>query len=252
MLSAKPRGTTNIVEEIYLDLRHRILVGELKPGARLSGERELAGRYKTNRNTLREAIRKLEHAKLVKVRHGQGVTVADFRRSGTLELIGPFLAIAPDPGESMRVLLDLLTARLHILEMAVSLAAQRADAEDTARLRHLAQAQTSLFDAEDRSALVHGELGFVEALVDASHSLAVRWIANTLLEVYRGLTEPITELWVLEKTYPAYLRDLLYAIERHDAKLALEATRDYYARADERLLKMLELPEPPPARPGRS
>src|SRR5574341_1094738 len=73
----------NIADTIFAELRRKILSGELKAGERLSGERELAIKYGTNRNTLREAVRKLEQARLVTVRHGQGVTVADFRRTPT-------------------------------------------------------------------------------------------------------------------------------------------------------------------------
>ena len=65
--------------------------GALKPSERLPGERELAAQYGTNRNTLREAVRMLEQARLVTVRHGQGVTIADFRKTGTMELLPPFL-----------------------------------------------------------------------------------------------------------------------------------------------------------------
>ena len=50
-------------------MRRRILAGELAPGERLPGERELAAEHSTNRNTLREAVRRLEQARLVTVIH---------------------------------------------------------------------------------------------------------------------------------------------------------------------------------------
>src|ERR1700754_4506776 len=86
----------NIAQHIFEDLRRQILGGELSPGERLLGERELATRYGTNRNTLREAVRKLEQTRLVSVRHGRGVSVTDFRRAGTLELLSPYLQSGPD------------------------------------------------------------------------------------------------------------------------------------------------------------
>src|SRR6476619_3503456 len=98
----------NIADTIFVELRRKILCGELKAGERLSGERELATKYGTNRNTLREAVRKLEQARLVTVRHGQGVTVADFRKTGTLELLSPFLEHSPDLVESAHLLEDIL------------------------------------------------------------------------------------------------------------------------------------------------
>src|SRR5882724_4899428 len=96
--------TSNIANTIFVELRRKILSGELKAGERLAGERELATKYGTNRNTLREAVRKLEQARLVTVRHGQGVTVADFRKTGTMELLSPFLETARDLSEIVHLL----------------------------------------------------------------------------------------------------------------------------------------------------
>jgi DNA-binding FadR family transcriptional regulator len=115
---------------VYEALLERILSDGLKPGERLPSERELSATWKASRNTLREAIRRLEHARLVSTRHGQGVTVLDFRRTGTLELMGAFLQYAKDDAERAAVLLDLLEPRLHIIEQLVVLAARRATAED--------------------------------------------------------------------------------------------------------------------------
>jgi DNA-binding FadR family transcriptional regulator len=70
---------SNIAVTIFKDLRRQILNGELSPGERLPGERELAAKSGTNRNTLREAVRRLEQSRLITVRHGQGVTVAGFQ-----------------------------------------------------------------------------------------------------------------------------------------------------------------------------
>ncbi len=234
---------SGIVERVFVDLRLKILKGELAPGVRLPAERELAAQHQTNRNTLREAIRKLEHAHLVTVRHGQGVTVSDFRRTGTIELIGPFLAAAQNQQEGLQVLLDLLAVRLHILELAVALAARRAKPRDLQRLADIVVTQLQAFNDSDRASLARTELEFLDAVVEAAHSLAVRWVANTLLDVYRQLSEPIADLWVIEPTFPDYLKALLEAFARNDPDAALKATHDYYQRSDERLLELLELPK---------
>lgn len=60
---------------IAADLRVLIESGELTAGQKLPSERDLAARYRTARNTAREAIRLLEVAGLVDVEHGRGVFV---------------------------------------------------------------------------------------------------------------------------------------------------------------------------------
>src|SRR3954468_7516656 len=129
--------STNIAATIFRDLRSQILKGALKPSERLPGERELAAQYGTNRNTLREAVRMLEQARLVTVRHGQGVTVSDFRKTGTMELLPPFLENSKDLGEIAHLLEDILPARLLVLEFATKLAAQRAAPQDVTRIRDI-------------------------------------------------------------------------------------------------------------------
>src|SRR5688572_10569909 len=109
-MNDKPQATNNIAAGIFLDLRRQILRGQLSAGERLPGERELASKYDTNRNTLREAVRKLEQARLVTVRHGQGVTVADFRKTGTMELLPPLLETATEPMEVAHIVEDILPA----------------------------------------------------------------------------------------------------------------------------------------------
>lgn len=230
----------NLALSIYEDLLKRILTDDLTPGTRLPSERELAAHYKTNRNTLREAIRKLEHAHLVSVRHGQGVTILDFRKRATVECLGPFLMQALNPSEQVRTLLDLLMARVQVLEMSVALAAQRAKPEDIERISRLIDVQLQNFERDDREALIHDDVELINALVDAAHSLTARWIANTLLEVYRGLISRTQSLWVSDPSFPSYLRMLLQCISDNDAEGAVSATRTYYSKIDQTLLNLLK------------
>ena len=230
----------NIATTIFREVRRRILNGELGPGERLPGERELAAEYRTNRNTLREAVRRLEQARLVTVRHGQGVTVADFRKSGTLELLAPFLESAPDLGESLHLLEDILPGRLLVIEFATKLAAERADKNDIARLRDITELVIAAFERADPVLIGHGFQRWLEALVDAGHSVAVRWIANPFLEAYREIIDRFPALWVLEPTFPQYLREFNEALESANTERAISLTRVYYQRVDGAFMQALK------------
>jgi len=235
---ARPHPS-NIATTIFREVRRRILSGELAPGERLPGERELAAEYKTNRNTLREAVRRLEQARLVTVRHGQGVTVADFRKGGTLELLAPFLESASELGESVHMLEDILRARLLVLEFATRLAAERADKADFARLRDITELVIAAFERKDPTLIGHGFQRWLDALVDSSHSVAVRWIANPFLEAYREIIDRFPALWVLEPSFPEYLREFGGALEAGDAERAIGLTRVYYQRVDRSFMQAL-------------
>jgi len=236
-----PQGS-NIAASIFYDLRRQILRGELAAGERLPGERELASKYGTNRNTLREAVRKLEQARLVTVRHGQGVTVTDFRRSGTLELLSPFLATGPETGQIARILEDLLPARQLVLEFATRLAVQRADETDVERLQDLSDLLVSAFEGGDPKVVAHGFHRWVDALIDAGHSVASRWIANPFLEAYRDLINRFPFLWVLDPRFIRHMGEFMDALRSEDEEKAIASTRAYYSAIDEALLSMLDGP----------
>lgn len=230
----------NIAETIFRDVRRQILIGTLAPGERLLGERELAAKYKTNRNTLREAVRKLEQSRLVTVRHGQGVTVSSFRHTGTMDLLSPFLETAPDLGEVVRLLEDILPARLLVIEFAARLAVRRATKADIERLRDITDLLIAAFERGDRVVIAHGFQRWLETVVDAGHSVAIRWVANPWLESYRDLLDRFPVLWVLEPSFPEHLRDFLLALEEGDELKAMGGLRLYYQRVDSAFISALE------------
>lgn len=229
----------NIAATVFQDLRRAILSGEFAAGERLPGERELAQKYQTNRNTLREAVRRLEHARLVTVRHGQGVTVSDFRKTGTMELLPPFLETSSDLGEIAHLLEDILPARLLVLEFATKLAAERASPHDIANVRDITDLLIAAFDRGDPVVIAHGFQRWLDALIQAGHSVAVRWIANPFVDAYRELLDRFPALWVLEPSFPQHLRDVASAIERGDKDAAVVALRGYYERVDRALMQTL-------------
>jgi GntR family transcriptional repressor for pyruvate dehydrogenase complex len=232
--------SSNLTNRIFAELRRQILKGELIPGERLPGERELAQKYDTNRNTLREAVRRLEQLHLVTVRHGQGVTVSDFRKTGTLELLAPFIESGPDLAEVTHILEDLLPARLVFIEFTTRLAVRRATDADHERLADITELLVAAFERGDRLVIAHGFHRWLDTLADASHSLAVRWVANPFLELYRKLIDRFPNLWVLDPGFPSHLTKLMEAMRRGDEEAAMAATREYYDHLDHELLHLLE------------
>ena len=259
---------SNIAQQIFEDLQRHILGGQLGAGERLLGERELAAKYGTNRNTLREAVRKLEQARLVSVRHGRGVTVADFRRTGTPELLAPYLRAGPDMSEVAEIIGDVLEPRILLLEYAARLAVRRAEPADIDRLSDIGDLLIKAFEAGDAAVVARGFQRWLDVLVEAGHSVSVRWIANSLFDALRDTLERFPNLWVLEPTFPEYLTGLVQALRTGDETAAVTTTRAYYERVDQKLMALLhalagvsapsarpeppESPEPPAPGPASS
>ncbi len=244
----------NIADAIFRDLRALILRGQFGAGERLPGERELALKYGTNRNTLREAVRKLEQARLVTVRHGQGVTVADFRRTGTMELLPPMLAAAPNPTELTHLLTDILPARLMVIEFASRLATERAHQHDIERLHDITELLISAFERGDPVVVARGFHRWMEAVIDACHSTSVRWIANPFLEAYRDVLDHFPVLWVLDPSFPNHLREFQQSLASGDADGVVQTLRRYYSTIDAAFMQVLStaLGSDPAAPPRRA
>ena len=174
------------------------------------------------------------------VRHGQGVTVTDFRRTGTLELLGPFFETAPDLGEVTHIVEDLLPARLIVLEFATRLAIRRATDTDCQRLQDITELLIAAFDRGDRVLIAHGFHRWIDALVEASHSLTIRWVANPFLELYRDLIDRFPTLWLLDPGFPDHLRQLMQAFRAGDEERAIATTRKYYEGVNVELIRLLD------------
>ena len=99
-------------DAVHDHLRGQILDGALAPGDPLPSERTLADDLGVNRHAVREAVRRLEQAGLIRVTHGGATRVLDWREHGGLDLIGDLgPALWPSAAE-MRATIGADAARL--------------------------------------------------------------------------------------------------------------------------------------------
>src|SRR5436190_909399 len=82
---AEPRP--RVFEPVHDRLRGDILAGRLQPGESVPSERALAEEYGVGRHAVREALKRLEQAGLVRISQGGATRVLDWRDSGGLEVL---------------------------------------------------------------------------------------------------------------------------------------------------------------------
>src|SRR4051812_38625716 len=114
-----------------------ILDGAYEPGEKLPTQRALAKDLGVNMASIREAVKRLEQLRLVEVRHGDAMRVADWRTSGGLDVLAHLLFRAGALDKS--TLKDLMEARALMLSEAARLAATRRTPEQATNLRQTAQ-----------------------------------------------------------------------------------------------------------------
>jgi DNA-binding FadR family transcriptional regulator len=135
------------VDEIAAQVRDMIAAGTLKPGDRLPSERDLSGRLRVSRNTLREALRALEHAGLVEMR--KGATGGAFVRPGNSGVIVSGMRDLYHLGAITPA--QLTEARVWLSEVVVRVACARATEEDFAALEANIDASAKAADFDERA-----------------------------------------------------------------------------------------------------
>ena len=223
-MAAPERLRRSAPEEVADAIRAWMFGLALQPGDRLGREEDLAQRFGVSRPTLREALRLLSSAHLIRATKGPGG--------------GIFVAATPEQGIGRSVTdsvasmlsadsidLDELIETRMLLEVPLAgLAAQRASEGDVAALRAVLEAagdsaQGDAFRGFD--ARLHGLIAEI-----ADNRLArafTQWIGQVLQPPLHVLIEPaVVDAVVVEQH-----RDIVRAIERGDPPAAERAMREH-------------------------
>jgi DNA-binding FadR family transcriptional regulator len=224
---SRPLDRGNAAHQILQDLRLDILAGRFPRGAKLPTERELAAGYGVSGATVREAVRGLIASGLVEVRHGSGAYVT-----------GDSFGLLDAPLRSMiqmeRIGVPEVLGVLKALHMyAAELAATRAVAQETGRLREALAALDTARDAEDLSLRLMAFLSEL-TLISGNPLLAVLagFLAGIQVDLAIQLSGGTFADW--RKTVRRLSKErerLVAAIEARDAPAARQAASDYHDQA---------------------
>lgn len=182
-----PSGPATVSRQVHDTLRQQILEGELAPGDRIPSERVLAEEFAVNRHAVREALKRLEQAGLVRITHGGATRVLDWRDSAGLEVL---LDLARDPVDPpVEIVRSVLEMRASIGVDAARLCAGRAGEPERAQIERLGERARGLVNAGEPELLDQAFAEFWLAIVDGSGNIAYRLALNSLLAAMLGFGE---------------------------------------------------------------
>jgi len=239
----KPVEKQRVAEEIVEQLRELILTGQYPPGAKLPPERELAKRLGVNRASLREALKKLEHLGLVRIRQGDGTRVQNFMETGGIELVSHLLPLATT--SHPEIIRDMLEFRRIFGREVARLAAERATEENLDALRELAAKAKNETDA---SQLFELDFEFYVALAAATGNRVIGLLINTVRDAVKSYTAVLVHLTAPADIVSVHHQNVLTALESRDPNRAAEAANEYLGSGAARVLEMMsrgEIPAPP-------
>lgn len=221
----RPVDRQRVADEVVVQLRTRILTGAYAPGAKLPPERELSRTMGVNRASLREALKKLEHLGLVRIRQGDGTRVKDFMESGGIELVQHLLPLAGDARPAL--VRDMLEFRRLFGREAARLAAVRASPRALERLEELADRADR---AADATALFDADFEFYVALTQAAGNQVMGLLINTVRDSARAYLPVLSNLAPDAAAVRAHHRALLAALRAGDHAGAARVADAYLAQ----------------------
>lgn len=167
-----PIARTAVSDTVYGRLVNEILTGRLPAGEAMPSERELTLAFQVNRHAVREALKRLQQAGLIRISHGGRTRVLDWRSNVGLEALSALVAAGVVPADA--ILGDVAVMRRTIGADAARLCAQNATDD---QLAAVAGAARDYPEAGGEGA----DLEFWTAVVDGSGNLAYRLALNTLV-----------------------------------------------------------------------
>mgnify|MGYP001170041640 CR=1 FL=1 len=211
-----------LVEQVAEQIEGLIASGVWAVGTKVPPEPELMEQLQVSRNTLREAIRALTHAGLLKTRQGDGTYVS------SSSALGPVL--------KKRILrsnwLETLEVRHALEKEAASLAAQRRDEEDLERMTYCLEQSKLAVDNNDAHAYARWDVEFHLAVASSSRN-------GLLIELYDYISDSLQSILVdmfNEVPFHSFHHNhvqLLEAISEQDSAKAVATVQQYIHETQE-------------------
>lgn len=206
-------------------LQDLIAERQLEPGDRLGTETELAEELAVSRPALREAVRLLSRANLVRAARGPGggVFVAQTADGGLARTVSDAIAVMLT--NKLTSIPELIEVRLLLEVPLAGLAAERADAATVYQLRRaIDEAERG---ADDEAAQRETDTRFHRTIAEAGGnrvaSALAAWSHLVLQPALKELIEPA----IVESVARDQHRQILDAIEQHKPALAEQAMREH-------------------------
>lgn len=235
-MELKPIKQKRIYESIIEQIKELIVAGNLKAGDRLPSERELAEKLQVSRTVVREALTALKMTGLIEIRPGEGTFI---RQIDLESVVQPMIMMLLLERERNRVH-DLLEVRKALEIECVSLAAEKADGRDLAKMREALQLMESSLD--DVNTGVNADLKFHFAIAEASKNPLLIQLMNTIHGTMNETLGTTRSLWLsntkgtLERLNEEH-RSIYRAVRNGDKKKARELMYNHLKKVERELAK---------------
>ncbi|MBO9355181.1 GntR family transcriptional regulator [Bordetella petrii] len=210
--------TSRVFEDICDQIRGQLASGQLKPGAKLPGERDLAAAFGVGRPAVREALRTLEISGIVSIQKGArgGAFICEGDTQIMTKALRDFMLLG-------RISIDnLREARIQIWNVVVKLACQRGSPEDFDAIERHIEYIDSLTDLKPRAVAA---LELFSLIAAASHNEVFVLLMDSLGNIIFQVVEEAGRVHYPELSQVR--RHILKALRAKDENMAMKAMEKY-------------------------
>ncbi len=176
-----PVSRAAVSDAVFAHLVEEILSGRVAVDEALPSERELALAFAVNRHAIREALKRLQQARLVRISHGGKTRVQDWRQTAGLDVLSTLAATGAVP--ALQIARDIMVMRRSVAADAARLCALNATDGELAAITAAAAA----YPPERTDESIAADLAFWTAVIDGSGNLAYRLALNTLVAAFADI-----------------------------------------------------------------
>lgn len=221
---------SSLSNQVFAQLRDSILGSHYGAGQKLPSERELCEILGVNRSSVREALKRLEQARLIEIRHGEGSVVLDFTFTAGFDLMRDL--VMPLGRVNRIAVRSILELRALIGPEVARLAALRIKAPELERVRTIVE-QIEGLSPEDGESFQKLDYEFHYTMARGSQNLALLLILNSAKDIYLANLGFFSAMFPAIAPALALYRRIYDALQARDAVVAESVCREMMEAGNE-------------------
>ena len=208
----EPVKKTSLSRKVFDQLQEQILRGRLKPGEDLPAERSLSDLLAVNRAAVREALKRLEQARLIRIQQGGTTRVLDYLRTAGMELLAN-LVLSSDGRLDTLAVRSLMEIRSALGPDLSRLCARRRTEEQVAEMDRIVSEMRGNDDIDELQEL---SFDLWQVVVLGSENIAYQLTFNSLRHAYGAVRSLMVHVVAEELRDIGGYEALVEAIRRSD------------------------------------
>jgi DNA-binding FadR family transcriptional regulator len=211
-------------DEVFQHLYAQITNMQIKVGERLPTQEELSARFSVSRNTVRDAITRLNTMGLVITRQGSGTVVTAPPGDSITDIVGQKLILQP------AAVSEFLEARMFVERTNVRLAVMRATHQELQQLLSLIEAQKDTFEKQDVMGFCHLDIELHKTIASCSRNRVMNAFFHTIWDkLYQFVAEVSFLQGIVAESFEAH-KSLVQCIVARDAYCAERSLTEHLYR----------------------